>query len=80
MEEDEGILIRGLIEDVIQNFNKHREIVDELCIAPIHKYVSTRLTRCTQIFYITGMALLLTNIIVLVVIYDTRKLIKKIKI
>lgn len=71
-----SIVLKELIEDFVENFNKHRNIVDELCLTPFYSYISGKLRGHAAAAYTIIAALLIANIVTLLIVCDVRSTIR----
>jgi len=70
-----GGFIRGLIEDFIQNVAVHKSIVDELCVRPVCSFIYTKISVYINTIVGSILTLFVLQILMLLVLWDTRKLI-----
>lgn len=76
IDQDNSLVLKELIEDFVENLNKHRNVFDELCLNPFYAYVSGKLRIYTAFAYGIIVVFLTLNIITLLVACDVRSLIR----
>ena len=76
-DDDRGNIVRELLMDFIQNINKHRGVVEELCVLPAKSYLSKKVKIVTRLSLLTIIAFFAIQIVIILLIWDIRKMIKR---
>ena len=72
-EDNSDLLIRALIENCVENFSKHRGIVEELCITPLNRYLSSKTMQIIGWSTLSISVLIFLNVAIIVILLDIRK-------
>ena len=72
IDEDNSQVLKELIEDFVENLNKHRSVFDELCLNPFYTYISGKFRMHTSIAYGIILLFLVVNVFTLLVAWDVR--------
>jgi len=71
-DEDNSQVLKELIEDFVENLNKHQSVFDELCLTPFYTYISSKFRMHTSIAYGIILLFLVVNVFTLLVAWDVR--------
>lgn len=75
--EDNSPFVKELLEDFIENFSKHRSVVDELCLTPVYRYISIKFRKHINIAYGVILLFLMVNILTLLILWDVRSIVRR---
>ena len=79
IQQEQSIIIKELLEDFIENFSKHRTVVDELCITPFYSYLRDKFRIHTTVAYCAILVFLVVNILTLLIAWDLRSSIRRVR-
>ncbi len=77
VDEEKSPFVKAIIQDCVGNFHRYRYLFEELCFTPIEGYLSERVVRYTNIFFIGASFMILLNIIIMMMIVDLRKHVRR---